>query len=109
MTDTYIRYTQEVFTNKYAMEAMMRTNQEVAEQKKEMLFKYGLVSMYLGIVDDEVNKTFKLSYGWEFEDKSAYEACTIILDKLVEKFKPTQNDMPRRIIGECSQTYMSIS
>ena len=45
MTDTYIRYTQEVFTNKYAMEAMMRNNQEVAEQNKEILFKYGLVRM----------------------------------------------------------------
>ena len=39
MTDTYIRYTQEVFTNKYAMEAMMRNNQEVAAQNKEILFK----------------------------------------------------------------------
>ena len=105
MTDTYIRYTQEVFTNKYAMEAMMRNNQEVAEQNKEILFKYGLVRMSSGIVDDEVNNTFKLSYVWEFVDKSAYETCSKILDK----FEPTQNDMPRRIIGECSQTYMSIS
>ena len=62
MTDTYIRYTQEVFTNEYAMEAMMRNNQEVAEQNKEILFNYGLVRMSSGIVDDEVNNTFKLSY-----------------------------------------------
>ena len=109
MMDTYIRYIQEVFTNKYAMEAMMRNNQEVAAQNKEILFKYGLVRMSSGIVEDEVNNTFKLSYVWEFVDKSAYEACSKILDKLVEKFEPTQNDMPRRIIGECSRTYMSIS
>jgi hypothetical protein len=95
--------------DKYAIEAMMRNNQEVAEQNKEILFKYGLVRMSSGIVDYEVNKTFKLSYVWEFVDKSAYEACSKILDKLVEKFEPTQNDMPRRTIGECSRTYMSIS
>lgn len=109
MTDTYIRYTQEVFTNKYAMEAMMRNNQEVAEQSQEILFKYGLVRMSSGIVDDEVNNTFKLSYVWEFVDKSVYETCSKLLDKMVEKFEPTQNDMPWRIICECSQTYMSIS
>jgi hypothetical protein len=91
------------------MEAIMRNNQEVAEQNKEILFKYGLVRMSSGIVDDEVNNTFKLSYVWEFLDKSAYETCSKLLDKMVEKFEPTQNDMPRRIIGECSQTYMSIS
>ena len=91
------------------MEAMMRNNQEVAEQNKEILFKYSLVRMSSGIVDDEVNSTFKLIYVWEFVDKSAYETCSKLLDKMVEKFEPTQNDMPRRIIGECSQTYMSIS
>jgi hypothetical protein len=91
------------------MEAMMRNNQEVAAQNKEILFKYGLVRMSSGIVDDEVNNTFKLSYVWEFVDKSSYETCSKILDKMVEKFEPRQNDMPRRIIGECSQTYMSIS
>jgi len=91
------------------MEAMMRNNQEVAEQNKEILFKYGLVRMSSGIVDDEVNNAFKLSYVWEFVDKSAYETCSKILDKMVEKFEPTQNDMPTRIIGEYSQTEMSIS
>ena len=40
---------------------MMRNNQEVAEQNKDILFKYGLVRMSAGIVDDEVNNTFKLS------------------------------------------------
>ena len=109
MMDTYIKYIQEVFTNKYAMEAMMRNNQEVAAQNKEILFKYGLVRMSSGIVDDEVNNTFKLSYVWEFVDKLSYETCSKILEKMVEKFEPTQNDMLRRIIGECSQTYMSIS
>ena len=98
-----------MFTNKYAMEAMMRNNQEVAEQNKELLLKHGLVRMSSGIVDDEVNNTFKLSYVWEFVDKSSYETCSKLLDKMVEKFEPTQKDMPRRIIGECSQTYMSIS
>ena len=91
------------------MEAMMRNNQEVAEQNKELLLKHGLVRMSSGIVDDEVNNTFKLSYVWEFVDKSSYETCSKLLDKMVEKFEPTQKDMPRRIIGECSQTYMSIS
>ena len=55
------------------------------------------------------NNTFKLSYVWEFVDKSANEACSKTRDELVEKFEPTQNEMPRRIIGECSETYMSIS
>ena len=109
MTDTYIMYTQEVFANKYAMEAMMRNNQEVAEQNKEILFEYGLLRISFGIVDDEVNDTFKLSYVYEFADKSAYQACSRIIDKLSEKFEPTQNEMPRRLIGECSKTYMSIS
>ena len=88
---------------------MLRDNQEVAEQNKEILFEYGLLRISFGIVDDEVNDTFKLSYVYEFADKSAYQACSRIIDKLSEKFEPTQNEMPRRIIGECSETYMSIS
>ena len=91
------------------MEAMLRDNQEVAEQNKEILFEYGLLRISFGIVDDEVNDTFKLSYVYEFADKSAYQACSRIIDKLSEKFEPTQNEMPRRLIGECSKTYMSIS
>jgi len=65
--------------------------------------------MSSGIVDYEVNNTFKLIYVWEFVDKSAYQASSKILDKLVEKFEPTQNDMPRRIIWERSTTYTCIS
>jgi hypothetical protein len=70
------------------MEAMMRNNYEVAEQNKEILLKYGLVRMSSGIVDYEVNNTFKLSYVWEFVDKSAYETCSKLLDKWSRSLNP---------------------
>ena len=58
----------------------MRNNQEVAEQNKEILFTIWFSEdAYSGIVDDEVNNTFKLSCVWEFVDKSAYETCRLIL------------------------------
>ena len=49
--------------------------------------------MSSGIVDDEVNNTFKLSYVWEFVDKSSFETCSKLVDKMVETFDATKKDM----------------
>ena len=105
---TYVRYTQELFTNKFAMQAMMQNNQDVASENAELLFQYGLVKCTCGVVDDERNSQFKLSYVWEFKDKASYDACGKILDKITEKFEPSQTEMPRKLIGENSVTYFSI-
>ena len=35
-TGTYVRYTQELFTNKFAMQAMMQNNQDVASENIEL-------------------------------------------------------------------------
>jgi hypothetical protein len=56
-TGTYVRYTQEIFTNKFAMQAMMQNNQVVASENAELLFKYGLVRCTCGVVDDERNSS----------------------------------------------------
>ena len=108
-TGTYVRYTQELFTNKFAMQAMMQNNQDVASENAELLFKYGLVRCTCGVVDDERNSKFKLSYVWEFKDKASYDACGKIIDKVTEKFEPSQTEMPRKLMGENSVTYFSLA
>ena len=106
---TYLRYTQELFTNKFAMQAMMKNNQDVASKNAELLFKYGLVRCTCGVVDDERNANFKLSYIWEFKDKASFDVCGKIIDKMTEKFEPSQKEMPRKLIGENSVTYFSVA
>ena len=41
-SETYVRYAQELFTNKLAMQAMMQNNQEIASKNAEFLFKHEL-------------------------------------------------------------------
>lgn len=59
------------------------------------------------MVDDELNS--KSSYVWEFKDKASYDACGKIIDKITEKFEPSQTEMPRELIGENSVMYFSIA
>lgn len=39
---TYVRYNQGLFTNKFAMRAMMQNNQKIASKNAELIFKYEL-------------------------------------------------------------------
>lgn len=59
------------------------------------------------MVDDELNS--KSSYVWEFKDKASYDARGKIIDKITEKFEPSQIEMPRELIGENSVMYFSIA
>ena len=91
------------------MQAMLQNNQVVSSESVVLLFKYGLVRCTCGVVDDERNSKFKLSYVWEFKDKASYDACGKIIDKIAEKFEPSQTEMPRKLMGENSVTYFSVA